>query len=270
MEEFERAAAFEHRFWLRILADHARFLRDTLATVESVEIERAEQFAQACDTLLERAAAPMTREDIVEVTEYADRFAWRLREFKLHLLRRHLAADLKINLTPSFINHMVNENDEYLRIVGCLREEKAPPVAHALHHHLLWLQDAAGHAETIGGTMDFAEGDIVGRSRRFADQFKAFYWKAVELAQYLRTQEADFPALRRFDRQVDLEFAVFRDFLLELKELRLTGRGLGAFQPIMADHMAREECYFLHKLAQSSTEVSPPSCDPCQPDPVAV
>jgi hypothetical protein len=266
MEEFERSASFEHRFWLRVLGDHARFLRDSLAVGETVETERAEQFADGYDALLERAAAPMTRADIVEVTEYAGRFAWRLREFKLHLLRRHLAADLRINLTPSFLNHMVNENDEYLRILACLREEKAPPVAHALHHHLIWLQDAAGHAETIGGTVDFAESDIVGRSRRFADQFKAFYWKAAELAQYLRAQEADFPALRRFDRQVDLEFAVFRDFLLELKEMRLTGRALGALLPLMADHMAREECYFLHKLAQSSADVAPPACDPCQSD----
>jgi len=36
---------------------------------------------------------------------------------------------------------------------------------------------------------------------------------------------------------------------------------LSTFSALMADHMMREECYYLTKLAQS-TNTAKPSCDP--------
>jgi hypothetical protein len=33
----------------------------------------------------------------------------------------------------------------------------------------------------------------------------------------------------------------------------------------MADHMAREECYYLMKLAESTEVVKAPYCDPTKP-----
>jgi hypothetical protein len=33
----------------------------------------------------------------------------------------------------------------------------------------------------------------------------------------------------------------------------------------MADHMAREECYYLQKLAQSTKVVEQPTCNPTKP-----
>jgi len=43
----EEASSFELRFWLQILGDHARFIRDSLAVEEREEIGRAEMFVQA-------------------------------------------------------------------------------------------------------------------------------------------------------------------------------------------------------------------------------
>ncbi|MFC0297543.1 hypothetical protein [Geobacillus jurassicus] len=34
---------------------------------------------------------------------------------------------------------------------------------------------------------------------------------------------------------------------------------------LMADHMEREECYCLQKLAETTGEVKPPACDPTKP-----
>nr|WP_270584436.1 sigma-54-dependent Fis family transcriptional regulator [Bacillus smithii] len=41
MTDFEKAAKFEHGFWLQILGDHARFIHDSLAPQEKKEIEGA-------------------------------------------------------------------------------------------------------------------------------------------------------------------------------------------------------------------------------------
>jgi hypothetical protein len=98
----------------------------------------------------------------------------------------------------------------------------------------------------------------------FTKHFEEFYLKAVELAGYTRTGLRNFPALNRFNNQVELEMILFREFLKELEEMGLTREMLGTLMPLMADHMAREECYYLTKLSWVSG-VNPPNCDPAKP-----
>jgi hypothetical protein len=257
------AALDEHRFWLQILGDHARFIENSLAPKEAGEIERARRFAAAFDQLLAEA-----RKDngagLKELTRQSYKWTLELREFKLHLLQRHLAGTVGTSLPPSFYNHMVNELEEYVRVLQALMKQEAVPVFPALHHHLLWLDDAVGHAGSIGSSLDLAEKRMRELSRNFETQFLEFYYKAVQLAGYLRTRLRDFPALRRFNKQVELEMLLFMEFLEELKSMGLTMEDLGTLTPLMADHMAREECYYLTKLS-AVTDLKRPGCDPAHP-----
>ncbi|PTX55129.1 protein of unknown function (DUF2935) [Melghirimyces profundicolus] len=263
--EYVAAALFEHRFWLQVLGDHARFIRDSLAPGEKEAIRRAKGYVTAFDGLLENARRPVTDPKAVRsLTGEAKQAAEGIREFKLSLVKAHLTASIGISLSPSFLNHMVNEVEEYLRLLSFLCRGEVPPREHPVHHHLLWLQDAYGHSSALAGNLDFVEKSWKKKSDRFTQHFEAFYLKAVELAGYLRTCLADFPALRRFHREVELEMALFQNFLQELEEFRLNKEVLGVLTPLMADHMFREECYYLTKLAASSHTQSPP-CDPAEP-----
>jgi hypothetical protein len=156
---------------------------------------------------------------------------------------------------------MLNELEEYLRILSCLLAGKKPLPMHPMHHHLLWLPDAAGHAEGLRINTDSVEKKIIEKQHKFKETFNAFYIKAVELTGYLRTNLQQFPALSRFNRDVELEIILFQAFLKELVDMGLTKELLGTFAPLLADHMYREECYYLHKLAQVS-EVTMPNCSP--------
>ncbi len=149
----EKTARFEHRFWLQILGDHARFIHESLASVELENIEVAWDFIQIFDTLLEK----VNKEEIAGLSIEAEEEALRLREFKLSLIKSHLVGKIKIHLSPSFINHMVNELDEYLKLLQDFNSNQTPPVFHELHHHLIWLLDAAGHAGAISSNMDDVE-----------------------------------------------------------------------------------------------------------------
>lgn len=202
--------------------------------------------------------------DIVRLSLQAQIEVNKLRTFKLDLLKQHLIGKIKIHLPPTFINHMVNELEEYLRILLHLKAEKVPPVYHELHHHLLWLLDAAGHAEGITSNLDGVEMKLKEKSNIFKKNFEAFYLKAVEMAGYIRSNLTEFPALAKMNRDSQLEIKLFQGFLEEIEELRLTKQALGTFAPLMADHMYREECYYLMKLAES-TELAPPNCDPAKP-----
>jgi hypothetical protein len=259
-EDYEEIARFEHGFWLQILGDHARFINDSLAESEKESIQKAKYFIQVFDRLLQSAK----NLNPIELSQMAEKEVKLLKDFKLTLIERLLVGKIKIHLSPTFINHMVNELEEYQRILSFLKDGKVPPVYHELHHHLVWLLDAAGHAGAINDNLDQVEKKLKKTTEEFVLTFEHFYLKAVEMAGYLRTKLATFPALKRFNKDVYLELELFKAFLREIEEMGLTKEMLGTLAPLMADHMAREECYYLMKLAQSS-ELPQPNCDPTKP-----
>ncbi|MEJ8545969.1 DUF2935 domain-containing protein [Brevibacillus borstelensis] len=255
---------FEHRFWLQILGDHARFIHQSLAPKETREIEQASYFIDSFDRLLDYARNNLSAEDIHVLNQQASSFTEKLREYKLHLLERHLVGKIAISLPPTFLNHMVNELEEYERILNNYLARSETPSFHAVHYHLLWLSDAAGHAATITSLLDMVEHDLQQKSHRFTKQFEHFYQKAIELAGYLRTNLQSFPALSRFNHQAEMEIQLFQAFLHELTEMRFRDEVLGVLSPLMADHMSREECYYLMKLSEVS-DVKSPDCYPTRP-----
>jgi hypothetical protein len=260
MNDLEAIARFEHRFWLQILGDHSRFILEALAPSEHENIKKAAEFVQRFDDLLSRVDA----EDMLKMTEIAEEQTLKLREFKLALLERHLSGKIKVHLPPTFFNHMVNELDEYVRLITYFKSNQIPPVFHELHYHLVWLLDAAGHASAISSNLDQIEKPLIEKSEKFMKKFEHFYFKAVELAGYLRTKLSNFPALEKMNEDVSIEMKLFQSFLNEIKELRLSKRALGTFSPLIADHMFREECYFLTKFLESAN-LEKPDCDPAKP-----
>ncbi|GIP33803.1 DUF2935 domain-containing protein [Paenibacillus sp. J2TS4] len=262
----ERSAEvlFEHRFWLQVLGDHARFIYDSLTAEESKERGAAQYFIRTFDDLLNQARSNLDVNGVLRLNQTAYWRAREIRSYKLHLLERLLMHNIKFHLPPTFVNHMVNEVEEYLRIMQSILTYGKIPEFHAVHLHQLWLLDAVGHAESIKRSLDMVEKRLIAKSGAFAHHFSDFYDKAVEMAGYLRTNLRRFPALSRFNKEVELEMTLFREFLQELEEMDLNAELLGTLQPLMADHMAREECYYLIKLSQVS-ETHTPDCDPTKP-----
>lgn len=258
--DFKQTAKFEHGFWLQVLGDHARFLHDSLAPQEKELIDAANYFIQTFDQLLGRVEV----DNLVELSVKADEEAKKIREYKLNILERQLVGKITIHLSAVFLNHMVNEVEEYLLVLEYLKKGEVPPIFHELHHHLVWLFDAAGHAGAISDNMDRVEKRIKETSDNFTKGFEDFYLKAVEMTGFLRTNLKSFPALDKLNKEISMEMKLFMAFLDEIKELELSKEALGTFAALMADHMFREECYYLTKLAES-TELDKPNCDPAKP-----
>ncbi|WP_273124876.1 DUF2935 domain-containing protein [Metabacillus sp. HB246100] len=261
MKTFEETAVFEHQFWLQILGDHATFILDSLASSEEEAINEVKQYKKVFTILLKKSKEYDF--DISALTEEAEQYTREFRKYKLSIIRRHLEGKITIHLPPSFINHMVNELEEYLLVLSYIKRGEKPPIFHELHHHLLWLMDAAGHAGAISDTLDRTEKQLKLKSDVFVRDFEDFYLKAVELSGYLRANVDSFPALRKMNKDVKIEIELFRGFLAEVEEMELTNEVLSTFSALMADHMMREECYYLMKVAESSN-TKQPSCDPTE------
>ncbi|QUH24562.1 DUF2935 domain-containing protein [Serpentinicella alkaliphila] len=262
-KDIKAVTIFENQFWLQVLGDHARFIFDSLAPSEIQYIQRAQYFITIFDSLLNESRKPLTDEQLKVLTNQAYYYAQEIRAFKLDIIKIHLIGDIKIQLPPTFLNHMVNEVEEYIRVLSYLLMNQIPP-NHPIYLHLLWLLDAAGHASAISGDLDMVEKQLIKKSEKFMENFEDFYIKSVEMAGYMRTCLDRYPALDRFNNQVELEITLFKKFLKELEGLEICNKVLGTLFPLLLDHMYREECYYLIKLAESSN-VTMPDCDPTKP-----
>ncbi|THE15033.1 DUF2935 domain-containing protein [Bacillus timonensis] len=259
---FQEEALFETQFWMQVLGDHSRFIHDSLAPSEKERITKSKQFITVFDRLLNSTRESLQPNQMITIIQEGRTAAEQLRQLKLDIIKNQLVGKVKISLSPSFINHMVNELEEWLRVSSFLVEGKEVPPTHALHHHLIWLLDAAGHAGGIVSNLDRVEKDLIQKSEKFVKDWEDFYLKAVEMVGFLRTSQYEFPALSRFNHDVEIEMKIFKGFLEELEEMELNKEILGVLTPLMADHMAREECYYLIKLAKSTKNVNQPNCDP--------
>lgn len=251
MVNYLKSAVFEHQFWLQVLEDHSRFIYDSLYPSEKEDIAKAAFFIQHFNQLFSQVST-LNESNAILFTNTVEESAKQLRTFKLSIIKRHLTSDMKIHLTPTFLNHMVNELEEYLLVLSYLKKGEIPPIFHELHHHLIWLLDASGHAGAIDDRLDSVEKRLKEKSSTYTKNFEQFYLKAVELTGYLRSNLNKFPALNRFTHDVEVEMGLFKTFLNELEEMDLSAEVLGTFSASMADHMAREEQYYLIKLAESS------------------
>lgn len=257
-------ALYEHRFWLQILGDHSRFILNTLSPLETQDAKTAETFIMSFDRLLEQARRAANAAEAAALNQPAYEWTVALRKFKLDLLERAILGKVKIMLTPTFLNHMVNELGEYLRILTELVAGKPVPAFDALHHDFLWLPDAVGHAATISVDLDTVEKRLIHKGQQFEVHFQQLYMKSIEMAGYMRTQLKDFPAFRRLHKEIDMEMKLFVGFLTELEEMELTAEVLDRINPLLPDHMMREECYYLTKLAQLGL-VPRPDCQADKP-----
>ncbi|REK71453.1 DUF2935 domain-containing protein [Paenibacillus paeoniae] len=258
----DNQAWFEHRFWLQILGDHARFIYNALSPIELKDIQTASRFIHHFDQLLTQARDQSV--PLGELNKPANELTAQLRWFKLELLDKLLRGRVKIGFTPTFLNHMVNELDEYAAILASLLAGKGVPQFPSLHHDLLWLQDASGHAASLAMDLDAVEKRLIGKSRKFEKHFTQYYLKAIELVGYFRTMRDRYPVLGIFHTDVNLEMKIFMSFLKELEELELGEELLSRIDPLMPNHMYREECYYLLKLSQSG-DIAQPECDPAAP-----
>lgn len=231
--------------------NHGQFIRNSLYPIsEKEDIKKAQSFVDRFDEL-HKEVSLLNETNAIFFAEKVDETVEELKQFKFSILRRQLDGKIGIHLPPTFINHMVNELEEYQNVLSYLKKGEVPPIFHELHHHLLWLNDASGHAGTINDNLDGVEKRLREKSNRFMQHFDQFYLKALELTGYLRANVQTFPALNRFNDHVEVEMKLFKSFLLELEELELSAEVLGTFTASMADHMAREERYYLTKLVES-------------------
>jgi hypothetical protein len=270
-------------FWTEILGDHAQLLHENLAPSEEQAIRWSRQFQTGFRTLGSQAAElaksagirgpagsyaltgrpeepePLMRLDGQELNRYAAESAQvahravdlltSLRGFKEQVLQQQLDCQIKLGFGPVLVAHMITEAEEAHRTLTRAREHAPlPPSLEALHHHLIWLPDASGHAVALHNSLDGVERPLREQAEAFSQVFNGLQIKALELYSMLRVAPRMVGALKRLNQDSMARIAAFRAFLLELREHAEGCELMGSLMPLLADHMLREELYYTEQL----------------------
>lgn len=253
----------DNQFWLQIMGDHAIIIYENLAPLEAKEIQRAQEFLWRYTDLLDEARKDLPEDQVKKLIENALNATLDFRDYKLNLLTRMLTDVLRTTLTTAIVNHFVNEDNEYIYILGLYKDNTVPKF-HPIHYNLFWLRDGFAHANFIENFISFPYVELRREASAFIPKLQALYNKALQFSEYLRTGLKDFPAMNQLskdayeqDRQL-AEFIVDLEIKIEKKEVVMP------LMILMLDHMYREECYYLTQLA-SVTGLQSPACDPAAP-----
>jgi hypothetical protein len=248
--------AEELLFWTGIMRDHGEFLVTALSSRERETVQGAENFRNIFIGFRNEAQALVGTNNITLALELATRVRPELINFinfKRQILRRLLQCNIEINFPPAFINHMINEANEFLRTIDrILNPNLAIDMVNAaqenLRLHRIWLPDGAGHAASVISTLDPNEATLIEEAKTFKASFEQLFLKAIELSQMLPRASLMDGNLNRFNQDVAILLTEFVRYLRRLRELRGQCTVLGTLKPLMADHMIREENYYLNNI----------------------
>ncbi|UGB32128.1 DUF2935 domain-containing protein [Metabacillus sp. B2-18] len=244
----------EHLFWLEILQDHAYFVRDHLSVSEVEYVRTSQQYIYLFGeliTLLNSIPRKGLYYDEVMIS-FAKR-AWPVVkgyfEFEGNLQSLRIDNKVNLNLSPTYLNGTLAENQEYLRILTFLVQGQEPvplPLADLMD---LWLEDQLGHVLLFEDLLDPIELIATKQAEAYINRYQAFIIQNRHLKGYLRFKEPNFARQREFANdvgQTTIEMSKFiYSMMIKYKENKLLNKTTLRF----LEHHFPETCYFIKKLS---------------------
>ena len=184
-----------------------------------------------------------------DVSQEAAQTVMQFRCFQLSIIDLQLAGKVPINLPPGALNEMLDEADEYLRILGVLPTPgPMNEAAYLIHQHLMWLPNNAAHAALVRSQLDPGEHKLFVLNNRYCKLFHKMADKVMELKGLMRDNPRMVPSLIYTTEESAMLTQEFLCSQQNYRELRTTAQVLAISPPLLADHFEREALYYLEKI----------------------
>ncbi|UFJ40828.1 DUF2935 domain-containing protein [Brevibacillus humidisoli] len=244
----------EHQFWLKILEDHAHFVHDYLSPSEYHWVRAASAYIAAFARLREQLRQippdlPTESDAMAALSREIYPFASGYYQLEGQLQQLRICNAINVNLSPTYFNGTLDENQEYLRQLEWYMKGEEPPELPLVELFELWLEDQAGHALLLAGGMDPVEREIIEQARTFADRFSFYLLKNRQMRDYLRFTRPMFPAQQVFAQQVAQTVLAFTQLVMMVIDRYRDDEVLNKLTLRFLEHHLPEACYFLRKLA---------------------
>ncbi|MCZ8523177.1 MULTISPECIES: DUF2935 domain-containing protein [Paenibacillus] len=257
----ELTAWEEHLFWLEILQDHAYFVRDGLSAEARDEVEAARWYIAAFEQRigellgLSPELGPSSPQmmafasAVLPLAEGYYRFEGRLQSLRID-------NELIVNLTPTYFNGTLNENQEYLRQLAALREGRLAEPLPLWSLLDLWLEDQLGHAVLLRNIVDPIELGVLAQTDAYIDKFQAFILQNHHIRGYLRFSPPGMPRQRLLASDVGQAAIAMNGFILGVIARYKAKQVMNRTTLRFLEHHLPETCYFVRKLSRYAPEIA--------------
>ncbi|WP_034639151.1 DUF2935 domain-containing protein [Desulfofalx alkaliphila] len=279
-KEFANESLRQNLFWLRIMAEHALFVRLGLPCNETQLINEAIELEAQFRMLLKTAReTPKDEKAVRRLNSMVIKALDRIISFKTRVLKRIITCSIGGANYPLLVDHIRREAIRFRAILIRLNKGiKLPLNEKVLQEEIFWLRIMGDHARFIAHLLDPSERELVGVSFKFAERFETLRLQARDLESMLVPgvfEEEQFPVkfveepllthfpvkpgviprLIRFNKQVINATKDIRDFKKIARELIAACKVLSIIDPLLADHVLREANMALEDLTMIQNKI---------------
>lgn len=250
----------EHFFWLEILQDHAYFVRDYLSPSELDHVHVAQQYIHLFGNLLGmlneiNISTKATDKASIQFSERVWPVAKGYFEFEGKLQALRVDNKVNLNLSPTYLNGTLAENQEYLRLLSYWVKGKDPAPLPLVELMDLWLEDQLGHVLLFENILDPIEMNTMRQTEEYISKYQMFIVQNRHLRGYLRFKEPGFARQKQFAHEVGLTTIAMNQFIYEMVIKYKENRILNKTNLRFLEHHFPETCYFIKKLSDYAPEL---------------
>lgn len=250
----------EHSFWINLLFDHAHFVRDHLSPSESQYVITANEYIKSFRHLQNELTQlnhdlAVDSNELVEFSKKAWPFVTGYFQFEGLLQSLRVQNQVNLNLSPTYLNGTLSENEEYIRILTFYaRGQDFPPLS-LVDLLDLWLEDQLGHAVLLRNILDPVELNTTYQVELYINKFQGFIVQNKQMRSLLRFSPPGIPRQQRLSKQIGETTIEMYHFVKEVIALFLQAEVFSKTTLRFLEHHLPETCYFIKKLSVYTPEL---------------
>jgi hypothetical protein len=235
----------EVKFWIRIMEEHAVFIKSGLPCDNGDLIDEAQSFYQEFVSLRTRAERLQNDKKFMELVNDTQCLLKEFYTFKRDLLHRMLECKLGGYNFPLFLDHMAREAEYFMRLLDKIKCGKvALSGGVKAQENIFWLRIMADHAKFISHLLDPSERNLIETANGFSQEFDNLYLQGRDFSSMLQCYP-EVASFKRFLQDVRAAVLRIRDFKRAAEEMIRECRLVGLIPALLADHLRREADHFL-------------------------
>ncbi|MBC8014996.1 MAG: DUF2935 domain-containing protein [Sporomusaceae bacterium] len=239
----------EVKFWLRIMQEHALFIKSGLPCDQTEYIDEAQAFYQEFESLRLRADRLQSDRRFTELVNDTQVLVREFYTFKRNLLHMTLECRLGGCNFALFLDHVAREAEYFIRLLDKIRNNKVLTNGGTkAQEETFWLRIMADHAKFISHRLDPSERNLIATANAFSDEFDNLFMQGNDFSSMLHGY-SEVASFKRFIQDARAATVRLRDFKRAAEEMIVECRLVGIIPAQLADHVRREADHFLMIMA---------------------
>jgi Protein of unknown function (DUF2935). len=252
------------RFWLRIMKEHALFIRLGLPCDQVALRKEAQCFYELFEGLEHNAEQVACGEAFHAFVAEVKVAVKNIFCFKRHLLSLLIECKIRGGANyPLLIDHISREALYFYKLLQKICEgDMQHPVDSIVSENVFWIRIMADHLKFIRGLLDPSEHETLEQTQALSDKWDQLNLHARDLESLLWHMRPT-NELMRFEKTVTDAAVNIRDFKATAEKLIKECSLFSLIPPLLADHVRREAEHFLEILEMIKADLAE-----CAPSPI--